>query len=61
MRIATYYSHQNGLEYLLVHKRNLWEEIQAVVADVDANLYRTKVSKEKTKTGRVLYAPIEMK
>jgi hypothetical protein len=60
MNIAAHYSHLNGLEYLLVHKPQLWEEIQSVVADVDAGTCRTKVSKEKTKRGKVLYSPIDM-
>jgi hypothetical protein len=27
MKIIETYSHLNGLEYLLVHKSNLWQEI----------------------------------
>ena len=46
MRIVTYYSHLNGLEFLLVHKPALWQEVQAVIASVNAASYRTKVSKE---------------
>lgn len=60
MRIVQTYSHLNGLEYLLVHKRHLWEEVQRVVALVDGNACRTKVSKEKTMVGKVLYSPIDM-
>ena len=60
MRIIEHYSHLNGLEYLMVHKPNLWDEIRQVIANVDANQFKTKVSKEKTMTGRLLYAPIEM-
>jgi hypothetical protein len=60
MRIVQYYSHLNGLEYLLVHKPQLWQEIQTVIAGVDATIYRTKISKEKTKTGKLVYAPKEM-
>lgn len=60
MRIVEYYSHLNGLEYLMVHKPELWEEIQQVIANVDATQFKTKVSKEKTMTGKMLYAPIEM-
>ena len=58
MRIVEHYSHLNGLEYLMVHKPALWDEIQQVVANVDA--IKTKVSKESTMRGRMLYAPIEM-
>lgn len=60
MKIANTYSHLNGLEYLLVHKRALWEEIQAVIAAVDANKCRTKVSHEKSKKGQTLFSPIKM-
>jgi len=60
MRIVEYYSHLNGLEYLMIHKPCLWQEIQDVIANVDATQFKTKVSKEKTMRGRMLYAPIEM-
>lgn len=60
MKIAETHSHLNGLEYLLVHKPKLWEEIQDVVAQVDAQKCRTKISKEKTKKGQVLYSPIDL-
>jgi hypothetical protein len=60
MRIAETYSHLNGLEFLLVHKPTLWQEIQSVIAAVDANKCRTKVSKEKTRKGKLLFSPIEM-
>ncbi len=60
MRITETYSHLNGLEFLLVHKPALWEEIQSVIDAVDANKCRTKVSKEKTMKGRLLFSPVEM-
>jgi hypothetical protein len=60
MKIAETYSHLNGLEFLLVHKPTLWKEIKSVISDVDANKCRTKVSKEKTMKGKLLYSPIDM-
>ncbi len=60
MKIKETYSHLNGLEYLLVHKPNLWREIQSVVNNVDAERFKTKVSKEKTMKGKILYSPIGM-
>ena len=60
MKIAETYSHLNELEFLLVHKPKLWKEIQSVIADVDANKCRTKVSKEKTMKGKLLFSPIDM-
>jgi hypothetical protein len=60
MKIAETYSHLNGLEFLIVHKPSLWDEIQSVITDVDANKCQTKVSKEKTMKGKLLYSPIDM-
>jgi hypothetical protein len=60
MKIVETYSHLNGLEYLLVHKPNLWREIKSVIIDVDAEKCKTKVSKEKTMKGKLLYSPIGM-
>lgn len=60
MQIVETYSHLNGLEYLLVHHPKLWKELQAVVKLVDSEAAKTKVSKEKTKMGKMLYSPMEM-
>lgn len=60
MKIAETYSHLNGLEFLFVHKPKLWEEIVAVIAEVDALKCRTKVSKEKRMKGKLLFSPIDM-
>lgn len=60
MRIVETYSHLNGLEFLLVHKPKLWKEILAVIAAVDAEACKTKISKEKRTKGKKLYSPIDM-
>lgn len=60
MKIVEKYSHLNGLEFLLVHKPELWQEIEAVINSIDAEKCKTKVSKEKTKNGKLLYSPIDM-
>lgn len=60
MKIIETYSHLNGLEFLLVHKPELWKELQRVISFVDAEKCRTKISKEKTMKGTVLYSPIEL-
>ncbi len=60
MKIAETYSHLNGLEFLIVHRPKLWKEIQAVIAAVDARKCKTKVSKEKTMKGELLFSPIDM-
>ncbi len=60
MRIAETYSHLNGLEFLLVHRPKLWSEIKSVVRAVNAAKCRTKVSKERSKKGMLLFSPIDM-
>ena len=60
MKIVEKYSHLNGHEFLLVHKPELWNEIEKVIKTVDAEKCKTKVSKEKTMKGTLLYSPIEM-
>ena len=60
MKIAAYYSHLNGLEWLLQTKPTIWKEIKSAINDVDANACKTKISKEKTMLGKMLYAPTEL-
>jgi len=60
MEIKAKYSHLNGEEYLMVHRKELWEEVQDVIASVDAKACKTKVSKEIRMRGRNLYSPKDM-
>lgn len=60
MQIAAKYSHLNGLEYMLVHRSALWNEIIDAITRVDAEACKTKVSKEKTMPGKLLYSPVAM-
>ena len=60
MRIVEKYSHLNGLEWMMVHRADALEEIEDIVASVDASELRTKVSREQGRWGRRLYSPIEM-
>ena len=60
MKIVEKYSHLNGLEYLLVHKKSLWREIEKVVANIDGPACRTKVSNEKRMKGELKYSPKAM-
>ena len=60
MKIAQVYSHLNGLEFLLVHRPELWNEVKAVIQNVNASLTFNKVSREKTMSGRILFAPTEL-
>ena len=60
MIIHETYSHLNGLEFLLVHKKDIWQELQQVIAEVDASKCKTKASREKRMKGKMLYSPIDM-
>lgn len=60
MRISAKYSHLNGEEFLLVHHKELWNEIQEVIRDVDASKCRTKISNERRMKGKRLFSPRDM-
>jgi hypothetical protein len=60
VKIATFYSHLNGYEWLLVHQEPIWKLIEQAIRSVDVEACRTKISKEKGMQGRKLYAPIEV-
>ena len=60
MKIAQKYSHLNGEEYLIVHHNKLYKEIKAIIKSIDAGKYRTKISKEKRKSGNSLFSPINL-
>ena len=57
MNLALKYSHINGEEYLIVHHSKEYQEIQSVIAQIDAAAHRTKVSDEKGRKGELLYNP----
>ena len=60
MQIKALYSHLNGEEFLLVHRQQLWDEIKQVIEQVDAEACKTKISREKTMPGKLLYSPADM-
>lgn len=43
-----------------MHKPALWEEIRSVIRGLDANICRTKISKELRTKDKVFYSPIDM-
>jgi hypothetical protein len=60
MKIAQKYSHLNGEEYLIVHHKKLYKEIVDTIQSIDASMFMTKESKEKSMTGKMLYSPIDL-
>jgi len=57
VNVGALYSHLNGHEWLLIHRRRLWKEIEEIVGHVDAEKCRTKESKERRKLRKMLYSP----
>ncbi len=60
MRIVEQYSHLNGWEHIQVHKPQAWQDIVDVIGVIDAELCRTKVSKERGMIGRMLISPMDL-
>ena len=50
----------NGAEFLEVHQNKIMNEIREVIKEINANNFKTKVSKEKTMTGKELFNPVEL-
>ena len=60
MKIAKYYSHLNGYEWIQYHKPHLWKEIEEVIKNINASKCKTKVGREKTNKGMKLYSPFDL-
>lgn len=54
------YSHLNGFEWIQYHQQAMWEEMEKIITSIDAESFRTKVSKEKTMKGKKLFSPIDL-
>nr|BAL58609.1 restriction endonuclease BglII [Candidatus Acetothermum autotrophicum] len=57
MRIVGKYSFKNGLQILEKNHKEELREIYDVIESIDAATCKTKISKEKTSRGKVLYSP----
>lgn len=60
MEIIAEYSFNKGKEFIQKSHRLEFQELKKVISSVDASRFKTKVSKEKTMTGQMLYNPKEM-
>lgn len=60
MKIGATYSHLNGFEWIQYHQKELWDEMMSVIDGINAEEFRTKVSKEKTMKGKKLFSPIDL-
>jgi hypothetical protein len=57
LRLAAQYSFKNGLDEITKRYPHLLAEIKEAITAVDASKAKTKLSREKTKIGRMLYSP----
>jgi len=57
MRIAGIYSFKNGKETIITKHRQKLDEVLDVIEAIDAEICKTKESKEKTMMGRIIYSP----
>ncbi len=60
MKIVQTYSHLNGLEHLLVHKRKLWAEIQSAIKSVDSDAGSAAGSAALLAAGQVKFSPMRI-
>jgi hypothetical protein len=60
MEIIAEYSFNKGKEFIEKFHGLELQELRKIVHSVDASRFKTKVSKEKTMTGQMLYNPKEM-
>ncbi len=60
MRVVEEFDHKGGKEFISEKFPRELEEIYEVISRVDLSKYRTKVSKEKTMLGKLLYSPTEL-
>lgn len=60
MRLAAQYSFKDGLNEVTKRYPHLLAEIKDAITAVDASKARTKLSREKTKVGRMLYSPVAL-
>jgi hypothetical protein len=60
MKMAQIHSHLNGLEFLLVHKLNLWNEVQEVIAGVDVDIREAAAFSRKQVDEQPLYSLADM-
>jgi hypothetical protein len=57
MIVVARYSHKDGENFLKQHYSNELNEIYEIINLVDATKFKTKISKEKTMRGKMLYSP----
>jgi hypothetical protein len=60
LRLAAQYSFKDGLNEIMRCYPHLLAEVKRAIGAIDASKAKTKLSKEKTKVGRMLYSPVAL-
>lgn len=60
MKVVAHYNFNNGFESVMRNYESEYNEIINAINSIDASLYKTKISREKTMEGRKLYSPVEI-
>lgn len=60
MRIVGIYSFNGGSEFVQKHFPDELAELKSAIYNIDAEKHKTKISKEKTMPGKVLYSPVDL-
>lgn len=60
MKIVAHYDFNNGLDSVMRNYKSEFNEIVDAINSIDASIYKTKISREKTMEGRKLYSPVEI-
>jgi hypothetical protein len=60
MKIGAKYSHLSGYEWIQYHQKSMWGEIEEIIHGINAEEFRTKVSREITMTGKLLFSPKDL-
>ena len=60
MKVVNEFSQKRGKEYISSHFNLELDEIYQIIESVELESFRTKVSKEKTMPGEMLYSPREL-
>lgn len=60
MKIAGIYSFNDGIEFVKANFPKELAELENAIQNIDAAAYKTKVSKEKTMPGKMLFSPVEL-
>jgi len=60
MTIAGTFSFKNGENYINEHYPHLLIELKEIISSVNANKYKTKISKEKAMAGKMLFNRLEL-